>query len=207
VTERPKRQVLNISGACEFTELEDGHVSVKFPLFGIEAVGTNRDDAFERLLPLLQEHLELSEIAREKFQEWAPQNVIEVEMTDEEIAQEREMDLLVEEGKKIGKSFTALDASSFAEFIAAPGPVLVDFWAEWCKPCHMLAPVLKEVTDELRLPVGKLNIDENPDIWEEIPSGGIPTMAVYRDGKRAGIVVGAGRSPAELKAELEPLLS
>jgi len=207
VTDRPKRQVLDISGASRFTELDDGTVRVHFPLFDLEAEGADHDDAFQNLVPLIQEHLASSEAAQQAFQEWAEDHVVEREMTDDEIAQEREVEDLVERGKKIGKTFRALEASEFEGFIASATPVIVDFCAEWCKPCHMLAPVLKEVTDELGIPVGKINIDDNPDIWSEVPSGGIPTVAVYAGGARRGIVVGAGRSPAELKAELEPLLS
>ncbi len=207
MSERPKQHVVDVGSSCEYTDLADGGVSVKFPLFGLEAVGTDKDDAFHSLLGMLQEHLELSEPAREKWQEWVPDHIVEREMSDEDIAQHEEMEKLVEEGHKVGKTFRALEASEFAGFIASSVPVIVDFWAEWCKPCHMLAPVLKEVTDDLQISVGKINIDENPEIWEDIPSGGIPTLAVYKDGRRRGIVVGAGRTPAELKAELEPFLS
>ena len=207
MSDRPKRQVLDISGASRFIELDDGTVRVHFPLFDLEAEGADSDEAFQNLIPMIQEHLASSEAAQQAFQEWAEEHVVEQDMTDEEIAQEQEIEDLAERGKTIGKTFRALEASDFEGFIASATPVIVDFWAEWCKPCHMLAPVLKEVTDELGLPVGKVNIDEHPDIWEEIPSGGIPTIAVYVDGARRGIVVGAGRSPAELKAELEPLLS
>lgn len=207
MTERPKRQVLDISGASTFTDLEGGRVRAYFPLFDVEAEGADRDEAFHNLIPLLQEHLESNEAAQQAFEEWAQDHVMEVDMTDEQIAEEQERGDLVERGKKIGKEFRALEASEFESFVASPTPVVVDFWAEWCQPCHMLAPVLKEVTDELSIPVGKINIDENPDIWEQVPSNGIPTIAVYKDGERRGIVVGAGRSPDELKAELEPLLS
>jgi thioredoxin 1 len=207
VTERPRQNVVNVSGASEFSDLPDGRVRITFPLFGITAEGSDRDDALKQLFPILQAHLEASEDARRQWQEWVPNNIVEREMTDEEIAERKQMDDLVAEGKKIGKTFRALEASDFAGFVASSSPVIVDFWAEWCRPCHMLAPVLKEVCDDLGIAVGKLNIDENPDIWEEIPNNSIPTIAVYRDGQRRGIVVGAGRSADELKAELEPFLS
>jgi thioredoxin 1 len=207
VSKRPTQKVVNVSGTSEFTDLPDGRVRIHFPLFDISAEGSDRDDALQQLFPVLQAHLESSDEALQQWQEWAPNNLVEREMTDEQIAQQKEMDDLVEQGKKIGKTLRALEASEFADFVASSSPVIVDFWAEWCQPCHMLAPVLKEVTDELKIAVGKINIDENPGIWEEIPSNGIPTIAVYKDGERRGIVVGAGRSPDELKAELEPFLS
>ena len=207
MSERPKQQVIDLKSSCEFTSGAGGRVTVKFPLFGLEVAGADEDEAFHGLVQVLQEHLELSEIAREKWEQWVPDHLVEIEMSDEDIAQHEEMEKLVEEGKSVGKSFRALEGSEFAGFIASSDPVIVDFWAEWCGPCHMLAPVLKEVTDELKIAVAKVNIDDNPDIWEEIPSGGIPTLAVYKDGERRGIVVGAGRSADELKAELEPFLS
>jgi thioredoxin 1 len=207
MTDRPKKRGVDLNDACEFTELEDGRIRARFTLFGIDGEGATPDEAVQALIPTLQQHLEDSEIAREKWDEWVPAHIVEVEMTDEEIEQQQQIDDLVERGKTIGKTFRALDGSEFAGFVSSPVPVIVDFWAEWCGPCHMLAPVLKEVTDELQIAVAKVNIDENPDIWEEIPSGGIPTLAVYKNGERRGIVVGAGRSPDELKAELAPFLS
>ena len=80
---------------------------------------------------------------------------------------------------------TTLTQASFAEEIASSDkPVLVDFWAEWCGPCKMLAPVLDEVASENteKLTVAKVNVDENPDLARQFDIMSIPTLIVFRDG-------------------------
>jgi thioredoxin 1 len=85
------------------------------------------------------------------------------------------------------------DASFRAEVLSASQPVLVDFWAEWCGPCRMIAPALEELSDELgeRVSIVKLNIDENPDVPTKYGVRGIPTMILFKDGEVAATKVGA----------------
>ena len=96
------------------------------------------------------------------------------------------------------------DQSFAADVINAGGPVLVDFWAEWCGPCKMIGPSLEEISDELagRVTIAKINIDENPDAPSKYGVRGIPTMILFKDGAPAATKVGAAPKSA-LKGWLE----
>ncbi len=83
------------------------------------------------------------------------------------------------------------------EVMEADGPVLVDFWAAWCAPCRMIAPAVEQVAASFagRAKVGKLNVDENPEIAGEFGIRSIPTLLVFKDGKVAEQRVGALPQP------------
>jgi thioredoxin 1 len=83
-------------------------------------------------------------------------------------------------------------------------PVLVDFWAEWCPPCKMIAPILEQIETEYgdRLTVAKLNGDEHPEIVERYGIMGFPTLNLYRDGEVVRQMTGA-RSKRRLLADLD----
>ena len=85
------------------------------------------------------------------------------------------------------------DDSFDADVLKAGQPVLVDFWAEWCGPCRMIAPALEELAEELgdQVRIVKLDIDENPDAPTKYGVRGIPTMILFKNGQPAATQVGA----------------
>ena len=90
------------------------------------------------------------------------------------------------------------DDSFETDVLKADGPVLVDFWAEWCGPCKMIAPALEEIGAEFkgRVTVAKVNIDENPTVPNTYGVRGIPTLILFKDGKPAATKVGAAPKSA-----------
>ena len=108
----------------------------------------------------------------------------------------------------MGESTRAVTDSTFeSEVLKSSKPVLVDYWAEWCGPCRMVAPVLEEIASEhgSKIDIVKLNVDENPEVVRTYGILNIPTLTIFKDGQVAKEIVGA-RPKAALLRELEEFL-
>ena len=99
------------------------------------------------------------------------------------------------------------DDSFETDVIKSTLPVLVDYWAEWCGPCKMIAPILDEVADSYdgKLQIAKMNVDENREVPAKFGIRGIPTLMVFKDGQLAATKVGA-MSKAQLTAFIDQQL-
>jgi len=102
-----------------------------------------------------------------------------------------------------GSIATLTDTSFDEQVMASDVPVLVDFWAEWCGPCKMIAPLLEEIADERsgQLAVAKLNIDDNLEVTRRFDVMSIPTLILFKDGAPVSRIVGA-KGKAQLLQEI-----
>ncbi|HVM52370.1 MAG TPA: thioredoxin [Acidimicrobiales bacterium] len=108
----------------------------------------------------------------------------------------------------MGENTTQLSDATFDETIgSASEPVLVDFWAEWCGPCKLIAPILEEIADEQagKLTIAKLNIDDNPDAARRYDVMSIPTLILFKDGVPQKKLIGA-KGKGQLLEEIADFL-
>ena len=108
----------------------------------------------------------------------------------------------------MGTAKNVTDDTFATDVLGREKPVLVDFWAEWCGPCKMVAPVLEEIASEHadKIEIVKLNVDENPRVAAKYGITSIPTMSVYQAGEVVKTIVGA-RPKAMLLKDLDTFLS
>ena len=107
----------------------------------------------------------------------------------------------------VGAPIVVTDASFAEEVLAAPLPVLVDFWAPWCPPCRVIAPILGELATEYagRLTIAKLNTDDHPHTMAQFGVQGIPTLIVFKGGREVERLIGA-RSKRQYQERIDALL-
>jgi thioredoxin 1 len=107
----------------------------------------------------------------------------------------------------MGQNTTTITDQTMSEVITSSTPTLVDFWAEWCGPCKMIAPALEDiaVSHAGKLTVAKLNVDENPQTAMQHEVMSIPTLIVFQDGLEKKRLVGA-RSRQQLESELREFI-
>ena len=108
----------------------------------------------------------------------------------------------------MAQGILTLTDSTFDETVSSSAtPVLVDFWAEWCGPCKMIAPILEEISKDQagRVTIAKINVDDNPDIARRFDVMSIPTLLLFKDGELAHRMVGA-KGKNQLLNEIDPHL-
>jgi thioredoxin 1 len=190
VTERRTRQAIDLGGSTEFTDEGSGTVRAYFAALDVQGRGATEHDAFGAMVEHLGAILQTDEQAREAFGKWAETHTVEIELSAEEAAEQDEMAALLEAQSAHG--VRELTADTFDQAIASDKPLLVDFWAAWCRPCLMAAPVLQEIHDGMAevFDVAKVDVDGHPQIRERYGIGSIPCFILFRNGVEVDRIVG-----------------
>jgi thioredoxin 1 len=202
---KPTRRRVPVREHTTFTTDAGGNVVAHFAYLDISGVGSTEDQAWDVLRSNANEALSEDEALRNKFEKFAEEFGVDEEVPQEEID---ERNAMIAASHEASKDFMVLNLDTLDDAIAGDTPVLIDFWAEWCMPCHMMAPVLKEVSEDLagRMTVAKVDTDANKQVWERFSIEGIPTLILFRKGEELTRIVGAGRPKEVLIEELTPHL-
>ena len=106
--------------------------------------------------------------------------------------------MLAVKGDAMADEVTITADNFESEVVQSDVPVLIDFWAEWCMPCKMIAPILEELSDEYagKLKIGKLDVDSNGELAMKFSVQSIPTLMLFKNGEEVGRKVGAVPKPA-----------
>lgn len=191
-------------------EQADGRWTAYFAPLDARAEADTEEGAWEALRDGLNEKLSNSEDLQKKLSAWAEEHAVEEPIPEEEL---RERDALLERSKAAGATLRSITDAEFDEAIQSDKPLLVDFWAEWCMPCHMMTPVLAEVAEAMadRIDVAKFEIDaegidEDRNYWKRYEIRGIPCLILFRNGTELHRIIGAGRDAEQLTKEIESAL-
>ncbi|HVE91213.1 MAG TPA: thioredoxin [Actinomycetota bacterium] len=193
------KRMVDIEPGTDRRQLEDGSWTATFRPLQVTVSAADEEQLKKNLVQAIMETMKGSQEAQEAFAAYAEDH--------SEVVEEDQGPL--ERAKAATAGFAALGSDTFDAYVAADDvPVLVDFWAEWCQPCHMLAPVLKELSDDLagRMRVAKLNIDDHQEVAQRYNVRSIPTLILFSKGHEVARVSGAGRPKDEYRREIEPHL-
>lgn len=199
-----KKLAINLSGNSIYRKTDDRWVAY-FPLLDIYAESESKEGSHTALVSAISQYVNSSSdvSAKEKWRRFCEENIIEIDLTsDEEEQQRRENDLI---NQYPATEFPAVTDASFDATVASSRMTLIDFWAPWCHPCALLAPVLYELASRhtRQLDIYALNVDDELSTVDRLGIRGVPTLIAFRDGQEVTRMHGM-KTLEQIEAELFP---